>query len=288
MSYASSSTAAPPVSTVRTNPSAPASAYREKAVRLEMHWRKIARRYADKLKPVTLMLISLAFTGCVAPSPSSHSDGNSPNMFYASQQQADDALMAYQDAHPNCQLWTNWQKMCSRMGGHGEIVCVIDTVRRVRPSTPFCAGRIRTRENVVPTAPFGAPVENENEPALHSSNRFCVDSHVRTRGYEKGIGFCGPHGQYRHNRPFSAPFWQMERSPHRIVTVPVRGQATIFGDYTSSIRQLASWCNWPTRYDSAPNCEGMLRSEMTAFNCEPNIISRFNRHPVVGEFCEIR
>jgi len=51
---------------------------------------------------------------------------------------ADRALQAFDAAHPQCQLWTNWQKMCSRTGPDGATVCVTDPDRPVRPSEPFC------------------------------------------------------------------------------------------------------------------------------------------------------
>jgi hypothetical protein len=74
---------------------------------------------------------------------------------------ADRVLQAFDAAHPQCQLWTNWQKMCSRTGPDGATVCVIDPDRPVRPSEPFCTG-----------GPWSAD-EPATRAQLASYGRFC-------------------------------------------------------------------------------------------------------------------
>lgn len=54
------------------------------------------------------------------------------------QQHADVALAAFGEANLQCQLWTNWQKMCSRTGEGGAVACSTDPDRPVAPSEPFC------------------------------------------------------------------------------------------------------------------------------------------------------
>jgi len=73
---------------------------------------------------------------------------------------ADAQLAAFDRAHPQCQLWTNWQKMCSRSGPNGETVCVTDPDRPVAPSEPFC------------TAPQSAG-RSPSSAQVRSFARFC-------------------------------------------------------------------------------------------------------------------
>lgn len=53
---------------------------------------------------------------------------------------AENALSEFDRAHPKCQIWTNWQKMCSRTGPSGETICIRDPDRKAAPSAPFCTG----------------------------------------------------------------------------------------------------------------------------------------------------
>lgn len=80
-------------------------------------------------------------------------DGSrSASIFYRTQAEADVALQKFDNENPKCELWTNWQKMCSRTGINGRTECVIDPDYVVRPSTPFCAeasipDRVRFRQS---------------------------------------------------------------------------------------------------------------------------------------------
>lgn len=62
----------------------------------------------------------------------------SDDIYYRSQTEADADLARFDRAHPRCELWTNWQRMCSRTGHDGSTHCATDPGRRVRPSKPFC------------------------------------------------------------------------------------------------------------------------------------------------------
>jgi hypothetical protein len=70
--------------------------------------------------------------------PSDDADASADRAYYASQGQADSDLLRFEREHPNCQLWTNWQKMCSRTGPDGDVLCRTDPGRPVSPSAPFC------------------------------------------------------------------------------------------------------------------------------------------------------
>jgi hypothetical protein len=52
---------------------------------------------------------------------------------------SDRSLKEYDQAHPDCDLWTDWRKLCSRMGPDGATTCTIDSHHPAKPSAPFCA-----------------------------------------------------------------------------------------------------------------------------------------------------
>lgn len=54
---------------------------------------------------------------------------------------ADRQMIAYGEAHPECRLWSNWEKLCSRTGPGRDVRCVADPDRPVEPSAPFCVRR---------------------------------------------------------------------------------------------------------------------------------------------------
>lgn len=84
-------------------------------------------------------IIAAAGAALVACStiPAVSSDWDSDN-FYAGQAEADAALELFDKSNPDCQLWTNWQKMCSRSGPSGSVYCASDASRPVSPSAPVC------------------------------------------------------------------------------------------------------------------------------------------------------
>jgi hypothetical protein len=94
---------------------------------------------------------------------------------------ADRKLLNYDRAHPDCDLWTNWRKLCSRMGPNGETTCRTDLYHSAKPSEPFCADSKPGRQDT--------PAE-----AL-SRNRYCaefsVDGPRRCRFYQADRPFNG-------------------------------------------------------------------------------------------------
>jgi hypothetical protein len=55
------------------------------------------------------------------------------------QSPADRRLRAFDKSHPQCALWTDWHKLCSRTGPNGASYCRLDRQHTVVPSQPFCA-----------------------------------------------------------------------------------------------------------------------------------------------------
>jgi hypothetical protein len=89
---------------------------------------------------LSVMLSIFAVSSCVASSDGVNGASKSDKgIYYRSQAEADAALAAFDKSNPTCQLWTNWQKMCSRTGPKGSTWCTTDSATPVRPSLTFCA-----------------------------------------------------------------------------------------------------------------------------------------------------
>jgi hypothetical protein len=78
---------------------------------------------------------------------------------------ADRQMRAFGEANPQCPLWTNWERLCSRTGSGGGIHCNVDTSRRVSPSEPFCV-------TASPSQSASAFASNFSSARV-SSTRFC-------------------------------------------------------------------------------------------------------------------
>lgn len=63
----------------------------------------------------------------------------SSSIYFSSQTAADASLAAFDKNNPDCELWSNWQKMCSRTGKGGTTICTVDPNQPVKASAPFCA-----------------------------------------------------------------------------------------------------------------------------------------------------
>jgi len=101
------------------------------------------------------------------------SDPNYPPPYDDSR--ADGALRAFDEKHPECALWTDWHKLCSRTGPSGSTYCRTDPEHPANPSTPFCA---RGVGNYVPG-------QHMSGPERKSSARFTI-KYVEKRWTESG------------------------------------------------------------------------------------------------------
>jgi hypothetical protein len=130
------------------------------------------------------VLVGLLFLGVAAQSSCSYrpvhsgpgearSEDHAPR--YSSQREADADLERFGRANPQCPLWTNWQKLCSRTGPGGSIHCNVDPGRRVEPSEPFCARGMLSHPRT------------QSLEQRRSGNRFC-----RERAPLHGISSAGP------------------------------------------------------------------------------------------------
>lgn len=124
-------------------------------------------------RSASLPLIGM-LAACVMASTTAGDGG--VGIYYASQADADAALERFAEENPSCQLWTNWQKMCSWTGPDGNSFCVRDAEQPVEPSTPFCARRNRALEPRAAAELFvgNYDVNTEGRAAQASRNRYCV------------------------------------------------------------------------------------------------------------------
>ena len=52
---------------------------------------------------------------------------------------ADQTLKEFDKNHPECELWSDWHKLCSRTGPGGSTYCRLDRDHPTKPSAPFCS-----------------------------------------------------------------------------------------------------------------------------------------------------
>jgi hypothetical protein len=154
-----------------------------------------ALREWPRRRSIALALAFCAFTGCTTDQPSGGAKGeasqNSERGTGAAATAADRQLLQFGAQNPECPLWTNWQKLCSRTGPDGAPRCSTDQGMKVEPSAPFCAGGF-----------LGNP-ENQKGEQLVSDERFCTKHETYTalsaRG-ERHYQVCTRHAR---ERPFN-------------------------------------------------------------------------------------
>lgn len=172
--------------------------------------------------------LAIFLTGCsydLRQSPGDEARPVSDDLYYASQSEADESLARFDREHPQCQLWTNWQKMCSRTGGGSTTHCSIDTAHPVAPSRPFCA-----RPGVGDMPDYEA----------RSHNRFCADAAGTSGSTEtKRCRF------HQHDRPFNGYRLAALRSPVCRRWVDAGTRATICTEGVSGPRSCEVVADYP-------------------------------------------
>jgi len=100
------------------------------------------------------------------------SASDSPKLvFFASQARAEKDLKDFGRSNPSCELWSNWQKVCSRIGD--TIYCGVDVTNRVRPSKTFCVGSWDGVDTLANMSQFRF-CKKRGELYYSSSRRFAV------------------------------------------------------------------------------------------------------------------
>lgn len=121
----------------------------------------------ERVFPIRTLLLSIGIAGC-----STTQSGASPSLAgqgaaYESQVAADIDFIRFGQESKSCQLWTNWQKVCSRSGEKGRTLCR-DSAVDVKPSHPFCVA-YGDGKGLVRSAP------DASEDQRVSYNRFCEE-----------------------------------------------------------------------------------------------------------------
>lgn len=167
-------------------------------------------------------LVALALTGCAMIS----SQQTSPSEQFA--------MEAFGQSKPDCEIWTNWRKVCSRTGEVGGVLCS-EAAMPVSPSAPFCMAE--TGESYSGLAPDATVAQRE------SFNRFCVEY---ADGREQPANVCV---RWQTDRPFNSlrlselahPWcarWSLAVNPN------VNAELSAELGYYCSSRSLPEWCDW--------------------------------------------
>jgi hypothetical protein len=227
-----------------------------------------------KATTVFAVLAALSLFGCVSSRTTDQAFTIAP---------ADRALAEFDKSHPSCQLWTNWRKVCSRTGPHGETRCTEDPDFKVQASAPFCAGE---------HFGFGALLaDNPTIAELNSYNRFCKTFETEGLPHKKfGMAICN---EWQPNRPFSP-----QRVDHRVhpwclewkrwdtyepIADPSKTKPYPHGVYCAR-QSLPDWC---------VKARGMGTIPYFSPETRPPLISvgqtKYDDYgPVVGVYCGIR
>lgn len=181
-----------------------------------------------KLQAILILVGGLLVGGA---SVSSNVSSGIVNIFYRNQKVADAALVAFDRANPDCELWTNWQKLCSRTGQDGATRCTKSSMQ-VKPSTPFCVARSN--------GPYLGLEDGADLKQLKSYQRFTVrlknsaEQHVFDLRWDS-------------NRPFSGLRIDELRHPWctrwgRAISSDINPEKSrSFGYYCAS-RRIPEWC----------------------------------------------
>ena len=153
----------------------------------------------------TILGIAIALFATAACVTRSASDEVASPSGLDPQSAADRELLAFAEANPQCQLWTDWQRICSRTGPDGVPLCATDPDRPVQPSTPFCV-----------YANGGTLTADTEGPAARSVGRFCADE----TSYRTNAGRPGEEGRevracraFQNDRPFNGRNLAARRHP---------------------------------------------------------------------------
>jgi len=227
-----------------------------------------------------VLVASFAATlGCATMSAEvSNATGN-----YATQSEADGALLRFEAANPQCELWTNWQKMCSRTGADGKVSCIRTRRLDVRPSAPFCAA---TKDGARRPGPA------DGLKAVSSSLRFCRYPSGKPQGPSAQIESC----IYEQDRPFSGRNLQdREHGWCRVwyeagrIRPASRDRAAPNGLYCAS-RRVPDWCVFPDGLGRGPDLAAIRRMQGKGKvdDLFPGTLINPDAMPVRGVFCRRR
>lgn len=111
-----------------------------------------------------MLVVAAVVTIPVLFSPAAGSFANAQQSTWS----VEEALSGFGRAHPQCLQWTNWKKVCSRLGRNSSEVHCNTSSTDVRPSAPFCLAAEGDAENGVFIS------QNANGNRSSSYNRYCT------------------------------------------------------------------------------------------------------------------
>jgi hypothetical protein len=201
---------------------------------------------------------------------------SAPSIYYKSQAEADAAFAAFDKDNPDCQLWTNWQKMCSRTGENGATFCQKARVS-VKPSVPFCTT----------TGEFDDVSDiSFSTPQMDSYLRFCSR---KTGEIFNNVPAC----IWSKNRPFSGLNIKEQKHPwcktwKLTVSKSVNPSLSKENGYKCADRSVPAWCDRVLgmeplfRVNERPVPEERLESLSMGSPIKPS------RVPVNSPYCDKR
>lgn len=198
------------------------------------------KRYLLALIGLAAIAACITASGAVGSRKSDVSSrkSNNANIYYKTQAEADAALARFDKDNPDCQLWTNWQKLCSRTGEGGAAFCSTDREKQVAPSKVFCSKS---------SSDVSLEEGSTNSREQISRDRFCTsfdsDSPLSKR---LGRPICA---DLDINRPFSGhrissrihPWCKSWKDKDGFGIVNDKNHISKFGYYCAEIEK-PSWC----------------------------------------------
>lgn len=191
------------------------------------------------IHPLVLLGVVFVSSGVVSNNAGGRAAGRAQVTFYRTQFEADADLRSFEKTNPSCQLWSNWQKMCSRTGDGGRTLCTADANQSVRPSAPFCAGDVNGLNRI-----HAATLTKEQI----SRDRFCV-SFDRGSTFARKMGRPVCSGQDK-QRPFGGhiilsrahPWCKEWKDKTAFRVANVNSNAFSESGFYCSKPRVPSWC----------------------------------------------
>lgn len=204
---------------------------------------------------------------------------------YSDPADADAELQAFAQNNSSCQLWTNWQKMCSRTGQNGAVACTIDPAKPVEPSKPFC---------VADADGYGGFEEKTNTVTQRSRDRFCTSFQSDSAlSQELGRAICFDLDK---ERPFSGfrissrghPWCQAWSDSLTFKATLTRSEHQSAAGYYCAKRSIPDWCAESAGFGTIPAGSPDHPDYDPARIVVPESYSPEMNMRVVGVFCKVR
>lgn len=187
------------------------------------------RRLAQSTRLIGAYVLMLTLVACA-------SAGGAPSLT---------SMAEFAKQNPDCELWTNWEEMCSRTGENGAPYCVKDAGMPVKPSEPFCTDTT-----------FGYTPYKFSAKQTESLLRFCDDTTV-VEGDRTHIDKAGDRTlcvRFREDRPFNGRRLAARRHPWCSSWASTLDDSLVCSEAAGGNAQIGV---------DAANCEELARQDFT-------------------------